>query len=125
MNYGLENYEYRSVWENVDVGDIKVENGIDNNAPFSKETDIALTVMGEDKEWRMLLGKNEQVEMVWEKEEALQAPVVKGQKAGVIEYYLNGEKLRSYDITTASGVKEKNFDWYIKLIFDMYFLKRA
>ena len=61
--------------------------------------------------------------MSWEKEEILDAPVVKGQKAGEVVYTLNGEKLRSYDITTASGVQEKTFKWYIKTIFGMYMLK--
>ena len=40
-----------------------------------------------------------------------------------VVYTLNGEKLRSYDITTASGVQEKTFKWYIKTIFGMYMLK--
>ena len=62
--------------------------------------------------------------MSWEKEEILDAPVVKGQKAGKVVYTLNGEKLRSYDITTVSGVQEKNFKWYIKTVFWYVYVKK-
>lgn len=123
MNYGLENYEYRNIWQDVDPGSIKVFNGVDKENPFETETDIGLTVMGEDKDWKMLLKGSEQAEMTWDKEESLEAPVTKGQKVGEVRYTLNGEVLRTYDIAASTGIREKTFDWYLKTIFGLYFLK--
>lgn len=122
MNYGLENYEYRSLWQDIDPGSIKVKNGINKEKPFDMETEISLTVMGEDKDWKMLLKDNEQAEVTWDKEESLEAPVTKGQKVGEVKYSLNGEILRTYDISTSSGIREKTFEWYLKTIFSMYFI---
>ncbi|GAA0247574.1 D-alanyl-D-alanine carboxypeptidase family protein [Faecalicatena contorta] len=123
MNYALDNYEYRDIWQEIDAGTVRVKNGIDKEHPFQTETEVPLEVVGADPKWRLLLKTDEQVEMSWEKEEILDAPVVKGQKAGKVVYTLNGEELRSYDITTVSGVQEKNFKWYIKTVFGMYMLK--
>lgn len=123
MNYGLENYEYRDIWQDIDAGTAAVKNGIDKAHPFWTETDVPLEVMGADRDWKLLLKTDEQVEMNWDKEETLEAPVVKGQKVGEVVYTLNGEKLRSYDITAASGVREKTFKWYMETIFGMYMLK--
>lgn len=123
MNYGLGNYEYRDIWQDIDAGTAAVKNGIDKAHPFWTETDVPLEVMGADRDWKLLLKTDEQVEMNWDKEETLEAPVVKGQKVGEVVYTLNGEKLRSYDITAASGVREKTFKWYMETIFGMYMLK--
>ncbi|MGC4019725.1 MAG: D-alanyl-D-alanine carboxypeptidase family protein [Muricomes sp.] len=121
MNYGLENYQYHNIWQEVDPGMLKVYNGIDSRSPFKTETQIPLEVMGQDKEWKMLLNENENVVMTWKKEDSTEAPVQKGQKVGEIQYTLNGEVLRTYDIAAGESIKEKTPDWYVKTIFKMYF----
>lgn len=123
MNYGLKRYQYKNIWQDVEPGTLKVYNGIDNQTPFETDTEIPLTVVGEDKEWKMLLKDNEKVVMQWEKEESAEAPIKKGQKVGEIQYTLNGEQLKSYDITAQYGITEKTAKWYIKTVFGMYFLK--
>lgn len=125
MNYGLEHYEYRNIWQDVEAGEIKVINGIDNTDPFEIETEVNLAVIGGNKDWKMLLREDEQVEMTWSKEDKLEAPVTKGQKVGEVKYSLNGEILKTFDITTASGIREKTLEWYIKMIFGMYFLNKT
>lgn len=123
MNYGLKRYQYQNIWQDVEPGTLKVYNGIDSQAPFETETEIPLTVVGEDKEWKMLLKDNEKVEMQWKKEETTEAPVKKGQKVGEVQYTLNGQQLKTYDITAQCSIPEKTAKWYIKTIFGMYFLK--
>ncbi len=124
MSYGLENYEYQQVWQEADTGTIRVENGIDARHPFGTTMEIPLTVRKQDTDWKMLLKKDEQVQMVMKKEKSLDAPVTKGQKCGEIQYQLNGDLLRTYDVVTASSVKEKNRKWYIQTVFGMYFLQK-
>lgn len=123
MNYGLKHYQYQNVWQDVEPGTLKVYNGIDSQAPFETETEVPLTVVGEDKEWNMLLKDNEKVVMQWKKEETAEAPVKKGQKVGEVQYTLNGEQLKTYDITAQCSIPEKTAKWYIKTVFGMYFLK--
>lgn len=125
MNYGLKNYEYREVWQDADVGSIRVSGGIDRSNPFGGDVRVKLVVMGEDKDWRMLLKKGEKIEMSWDAKKKLSAPVIKGQKVGEVHYSLNGKVLKSYDIVTSKGVKEKTLKWYMKTIFKMYFLNKA
>lgn len=125
MNYGLEHYDYRDIWQEADVGSMKVMDGINRTDPFGKEMEIKLEIRGEDKDWRMLLREDEQVEMNWNKEESMEAPVVKGQKVGELEYSLNGVNLRSYDIVTTESVEKKTFEWYIKFIFGQYFMQNV
>lgn len=125
MTYGLENYEYRNIWQKMDPGIIRVENGINRKHPFSTVTDIHLTVAEEDTNWKMLLAENEQVQTVVKREKTLEAPVAKGQKCGEIQYVLNGKSLRTYDIITTSSVKEKSIKWYIQTVFGLYFLQNA
>ena len=123
MNYGLENYEYREIWQETDPGNILVKNGADNEEPFKTEIAVPLETVGEEKELRMLLRKDEQIDIALHKEEILTAPVSKGQKVGEVTYMLNGEKIRAYDVVTTSGVYEKTFSWYFKTIFDLYFME--
>lgn len=123
MNYGLENYQYQKVWQEINPGTVKVKGGIDNNHPFHTSASLPLEIAGADPDWSMLLGKDEQVEMKWKTEKTVQAPVEKGQKMGEIEYTLHGEALRSFDITAQSGIQKKTLGWYMKTIFNMYTLK--
>lgn len=122
MNYGLEHYEYRNVWKDADVGNSKVSGGIDSTDPFENEVSVKLTVMGDDRDWRMLLKNGEQVKMSWSAHKILAAPVEKGLKVGEVRYSLNGEVLKRYDIVTAGTVREKTWGWYMRTIFSMYFL---
>lgn len=123
MKYGLENYQYRDIWQEADVGSIKVVQGIDDKHPFDTTTEIRLKVAGDDKDWRMLLKEEEQVKVVWKAEKVLEAPVTKGQKCGEVQYLLDGSLLRCYDIVTTRTVKAKDTKWYIGTIFGRYFLQ--
>lgn len=122
MNYGLENYEYRKVWQKVDVGSVEVADGIDSKNPFGDVMGVRLSVMCGNQDWKMLLKKDEQVKVSWAAKKKLTAPVMKGQKVGEVKYTLNGELLKSYDIVTDKGVREKTWKWYIETVFGGYFL---
>lgn len=125
MNYGLENYEYQKVWQEINPGTIGVPGGIDIKDPFCNETAVSLEIPEADRNWSMLLGKEEQVEVEWKKESTIKAPVEKGQKVGEIQYILEGEPLRTFAITTQSDVKEKDLKWCMKTIFNIYLLKKG
>lgn len=123
MNYALDNYQYRNIWQEVSVGSIQVDNGIDAKDPFAIQSQIPLEILNADTELKLLLRTDEQVEMTLEKEEVLKAPIEKGEKVGRVKYTLNGNEVKTYDIVTASGIKEKTLKWYFETVFNMYMLK--
>ena len=76
MSYGLENYEYQDVWEDVTLGPIKVKNGIPESGDLQEEafTDLELA-SGEDAgQFRLLLSEGEEVHVEMDLPDTLTAP---------------------------------------------------
>ena len=55
--------------------------------------------------------------------EALQAPVTKGEKAGVLRYELDGKALGEVDILTAGDVEQAGFSDYLQAVFRVWSLR--
>lgn len=55
--------------------------------------------------------------------EALQAPVTKGEKAGVLRYELDGKALGEVDILTAGDVEQAGFLDYLQAVFRVWSLR--
>lgn len=53
---------------------------------------------------------------------SLKAPVKKGEKAGEMEYYLNGSKIGSVDIVTQNNVEKMNYRYALERILDCFFM---
>ena len=50
-------------------------------------------------------------------EEKLEAPIALGQKAGVVDIYVGGNKMASYDIVTAAEIEEMTFGKALGILF--------
>ena len=70
--------------------------------------------------FRMLLGKNEKIEMVAEYEEYVEAPVMQGEKMGTVTYYLGEECVKEYPILASETVDVKDIRWYFTKIVEYY-----
>ena len=81
MEYGIANYEYRNVWEDVKLPDIFVADGIEEGDPYKAQTEIPLCAKGKE-ELYVLLRQDESVEVKTENDDSLQAPVKAGEEAG-------------------------------------------
>ena len=55
--------------------------------------------------------------------EVLQAPVTKGEKAGVLRYELDGKALGEVDILTAGDVEQAGFSDYLQTVFRVWSLR--
>ena len=55
--------------------------------------------------------------------EALIAPVEKGEKAGLVSYYLNDELLQSFPVTVNNSVEKVDFRWIVRRLVKLYFLQ--
>lgn len=118
MEYGIANYEYRNVWEDVKLPDIFVADGIEEGDPYKAQTEIPLCAKGKG-ELYVLLRQDESVEVKTEIDDSLQAPVKAGEEAGRIRYLLEGEEIASYAVVTERDMDKKDLEWAVRWILRM------
>ena len=115
MEYGIANYQYRDVWEDVDLPQVEVKTGVEEKTPY--ETELFVPVRVEEKEEiPVLLREDEGVEIKTEVEDTLTAPVREGDVAGSVRYLLDGEEIASYQIVAGEDVRERDFNWAVRWI---------
>ena len=124
MEYGIRNYTYHDVFEEMTFPEIRIENGIpEDDSLFGTATaTLAYELKGKEKELKLLLSDEDAVEVRTKIEDTLPAPVRYGAKAGEVSYYLNGESIKVYKVIVTKRVKNKNFPWYFTKIVKNYFL---
>lgn len=120
MTYGLENYQYRDVWKEIEESKVVVENGVTEDSFPGEKLEIETRVKG--KSCMLLLREDEQVEVTCEMPDKLKAPVQKGYVVGKVIYTLGNEKVAEYEIVTDETIAERSFSWSCSFIFQNYFL---
>ena len=110
MEYGLKNYEYRNVWEDIQVERIPVENGIPESGELWDTAYTEAEIEGKE-EVRLLLRKDEKVSVEVEKTEQLAAPIEAGQQVGTVRYYLGDGLIREFPIKVRNSVREIDMSW--------------
>lgn len=122
MEYGVENYTYRSVEEQIELPRIQVLDGIAEDGDIFEKAYAELEVdYGNDIDFSFLLRKDEKIEVSIECEETLQAPLKKGQKIGKVIYSLNGMEIRQFPIILSRNVEEKSISWVFRNVAKLYF----
>ncbi len=110
MEYGIANYQYRDVWEDVVLPDVEVKNGVEEESPY--ETELYMPVCVEGKEdIPLLLRADEGVEIKTEVKDSLTAPVSKGDVVGSVRYILEGEEIASYQVVAGEDIRERDLNW--------------
>lgn len=112
MEYGLENYEKRDIYEGRKLAPVAVENG--------QSMQTALYVPEEKIE--LLLGPEDRVEVKWSLPDKLIAPVQAGEVVGKEAFYVNGELYESIPVTAADDVPEITYIFCLKKIIRAVFL---
>ena len=113
VKYGLEEYEYREVGQEIAPIPIPVIDGVDP---------MVTAEIKEVPSVRMLLGTWEEIQIQIDVVDALQAPVDAGTTVGCVNYLLNGEMVASYPLQTIRAVARKDFWWYLDQICQDFFL---
>lgn len=122
MEYGVENYAYRSVDEKIELPKIEVQDGIGQDEElFEKAYAEPEVDYGNDIDFSFLLRKDEKIEVSIECEETLQAPLKKGYKIGKVIYSLNGTEIQQFSIIVNEDVEMRSVFWIFKKIAEMYF----
>ena len=113
MNYGLEAYEYRGIYDGGNfAGRIGVTGG--------KEEEVSLVQEGEVG---ALMREDETARVVWWQEGALPAPVTAGQVVGETRVYLGDTCLAELPIKTAGSVEARTLTDCLDEIFACFFLR--
>ena len=110
MEYGIANYQYRDVWEDVALPEVKVKNGVEEKMPYETELLVPVQVEGKD-EISLLLRADEGVQVKTELKDSLRAPVHEGDVVGSVRYFLEGEEIASYQVVTKKDVRERDMNW--------------
>ena len=117
MEYGLKNYEYRNVWEDIQVERIPVENGIPESGELWDTAYTEAEIEGKE-EVRLLLRKDEKVSVEVEKAEQLAAPIEAGQQVGTVRYYLGDGLIREFPIKIRNSVRDIDMSWCAEKIVE-------
>ncbi len=104
MEYGLENYELRDIYEERRLGSVEVENGQQKQARLSAQKEKI----------ELLLSPADRVEVKWTLPDRLTAPVTEGEVVGKQSFYVNGELYWSIPVTVKEGVSEITYGYCLK-----------
>lgn len=121
MEYALENYEYRDVWQEIQEEEIKVDGGVDPEDDFEFDCRVRAGMRPEDqgRELRVLLRKDEEVTTEKKIETSVDAPVKKGETVGEFTYMLEGEEIKSLDIVTLDSIEKRDKAWCFDKIAEL------
>ncbi len=128
VTYGLDNYEYRNVWQEPPQLQVPVLEGVPQDGSPDGIAYVALATELEDQisppssEWNLLLRADEQVQIEVDAADFLQAPVDAGTIAGTVTYLLNDEIIKSYNLVTAEAVAVRDLSWYMNYVWEQFLL---
>lgn len=122
MEYGVNHYTYQNVIEDIKLPKVTVMDGIPDSENLFDEGKVHLEVyMDEDESLEMLLRKDEKVDVKVNYEEVLRAPIQEKEQVGEVNYFLNGEPVKSYPIVVSESVDKKDITWFFEKISKLYF----
>ena len=110
INYGTKHFHYRNIFEKMQFDDIYVRNGV------YQTQKLAYVSVGEDFTHKsdtlsLLLRDDETPEITATVAEFLEAPVTKGQLAGMVTYKINERIVEQYPVIAKFDVARISFEW--------------
>ena len=122
--YGMDNYQYRDIYEEQETHVIQVRNGIDNESegPYREACVTAFVDDRGEKSIPYLLCGEDEIEVQTRMKEVLQAPVRENEEIGTVCYYLNGELIKRYPIVTKESVDERTYGFICNYLLKVFLL---
>ena len=109
MEYGINNFFPRTVFSTIeDYKDVRVKDGMEKSASTCIKGDLSLILCDADD-----------VRVVYELEDYIDAPVRVGDVVGKAIIYVNGQRMGSFPITAAAAVERVNYMWYLKRLLNV------
>ena len=109
MEYGINNFFPRTVFSTIeDYKDVMVKDGMEESTSTCIKGDLSL-----------ILCEADDVRVVYELEDYIDAPVSAGDVVGKAIIYVNGQRMSSFPITAAAAVERANYMWYLKRLLNV------
>lgn len=129
LDYGKNNFYYRSFWQEPDLSYIPVKDGIPERDSHTDDflPDGSIYIGGqvkateEEKQQKILLKNDDRLQYQVRLKDELQAPVRKGEQIGRVVYMLNGQKIASFPILAVQNVDRITFLYCTELVFRNFF----
>lgn len=123
LNYGDQNYEYRTFFQEPELPEILVENGIPDKESTEKSASVQGIVAVSDnvRKQKLLLRDDEKIQCRVTLKKKLTAPVKKGDEIGRITFLLNGGAIASYPVTADHTVEKISYLWCVDQVFHKFF----
>lgn len=118
ISYAMEEYELKEVNTNIQLDRVSVEKAVTDE--LFKLKKINVNVLGSEK--KILLGKEEVLDIKVQQIKEVEAPVDKGEQLGSVLYTLNGRKMAEYPIISMETVKRIDFFWIFSKMMELYFI---
>lgn len=125
MQYGLDYYQYRDVWESPALSEIPVLNGTSEDRPFDSGAFCSPVLESAPSEYQVLLADWEHMEILYDLPASLKAPVMQGEQLGTIRYRLHGKTILEIPVTAKNTVPEQDLRWYVSHLLERYFLQES
>ena len=116
MEYGLEHYHYREVYRNTVPDKLLVVDAFDPEIPYQTSEKISLRVKNSEESKKILLREEEEIRMEIKTVKCKKAPVKKGEKAGIVSYYLADEKIAENVVVTERAVEKRTWEKCMKIV---------
>ena len=120
ITYGLEQYDYENVWQELPTLQVEVKDGIPKDGSPDGRAYVALEIDDTSKQLYVLLREGEEVQIKIQPAEYVTAPVEKGTVAGMATYLLDDEIIKSYPLRTKESVGRKDFLWYLDYVWNEF-----
>lgn len=124
MNYGLEHFTYRNVWQEPKLPELPVKNGIPDRENLEEEARIRLRLSSEEPDLKLLLSEGEQVQVETHISQEVTAPVEPGTLLGSVRYLLDGQVVKVYTVEAAEDVEAVTLGWWLEKVLKRYFLQK-
>ena len=122
MNYGLEHFTYRNVWQEPKLPELPVKNGIPDRGNLEEEARIRLRLSSEEPDLKLLLSEGEQVQVENHISQEVTAPVEPGTLLGSVRYLLDGQVVKVYTVEAAEDVEAVTLGWCLEKLWRKYIL---
>ena len=114
MEYGLEHYQYRDIDKKMQIPEIKVAGGVDDKKPYQYCLNVPVKIERPAEEnSKILMRDGEELRAKLEFAKYWNAPLKKGEKIGMLTYYLDGYKVAEYELKNEKAVAKRDFSWCI------------
>lgn len=128
MRYGLEHFRYREIGGEDTAFDeellkpVKVEGG--RTKRFGDTAAVGLKLVRHKEAVKLLMREDEEIEVRYQWNIRLEAPVTAGTKVGSVTYNVNGRTYLEEDIVTAGNVERVDLGWYIEELLRRFLIFR-